>query len=151
MTRRAVSISLKIPDNEAYTALVALRRLGIDLHRVERSRIYLCDDRGDLEALEQRFTADETIFNPNKHRLTILDGTLPRAGEVWIEPLSHPKRLLSDPGQDAVAWRLYDSRGAPVSRAVLDMAIKRLLCNPAIDRAVTADTVTDRDISVASE
>ncbi len=32
-----IAITLKIPDNEAYTALRALQRLGIDVARVQRS------------------------------------------------------------------------------------------------------------------
>ena len=34
---KAVAIGLKIPDNTAFTAAVALRRLGIAVERVERS------------------------------------------------------------------------------------------------------------------
>ena len=34
---RAIAITLKIPDNAAYTALTALQRLGIDCAVVERS------------------------------------------------------------------------------------------------------------------
>ena len=44
---RTVAIKLKIPDNEAYTALSALRRLGIDITRVERAEIWSFEDRGD--------------------------------------------------------------------------------------------------------
>jgi phosphoribosylformylglycinamidine (FGAM) synthase PurS component len=132
----AVSISLKIPDNTAYTALVALRRLGVDVDRVERSEIFLFDE-DDAEALVSRITADETMFNPNKHRVSILESAKPSWGEVWIEP-------ISGPGRFAVAWRLYNERGSPVKRPVLEMAVERLLCNPAIDRAVTRD-LFDRD------
>jgi hypothetical protein len=35
-----VAVGLKIPDNAAYTALVALRRLGVAVERVERSEIW---------------------------------------------------------------------------------------------------------------
>lgn len=126
-----VSISLKIPDNTAYTALVALRRLGVDVDRVERSEILLFDDV-DADALVARITADETMFNPNKHRVSVLQSAKPSWGEVWIEPLSNP-------GRRAVAWRLYNAHGSPVKRPVLEMAVERLLCNPAIDRAVTRD------------
>jgi phosphoribosylformylglycinamidine (FGAM) synthase PurS component len=145
MTKRAVSISLKIPDNAAYTALVALRRLGVNVHRVERSEVRFFDDNGEsVDALVQRITTDETIFNPNKHRIIVLDDAVPRAGEVWIEPLSGAVRR-------AIAWRLFDAEVAPVARDVLDEAIERLLCNPAIDRAVTNRNEHDRDISSGSE
>jgi phosphoribosylformylglycinamidine (FGAM) synthase PurS component len=147
MTRRAVSISLKIPDNAAYTALVALRRLGVEAERVERSEIFVFDDGGDTEALTARITADETIFNPNKHRLSVLGTPKPDWGEVWIEPLE-PQRVE---GRFATSWRLFDARGTPVKRPVLETAIERLLCNPAIERAITSMDASDRDIPFASE
>ncbi len=137
---RAVAIALKIPDNTAYTALVTLRRLCVDVARLERSEIYFYES-ADAAALAAQVAADETIFNPNKHRLAVLDEPVPRAGEVWIEPLG-----VGD-AKKAVAWRLFDENGAPVSGAVLDAAIERLLCNPAIDRAVTSpSSAHDRDI-----
>jgi hypothetical protein len=138
VTRRAVSIALKIPDNTAYTALVALRRLGVGVDRIERSDVRFFDDDGDLGELVARIESDETIFNPNKHRLSVLEAPAPRAGEVWIE-----SRGAEATG--AVAWRLFDAQGEPVGRAVLDAAIERLLCNAAIDRAVTQNGPCDRD------
>jgi hypothetical protein len=146
MTRRAVSISLKIPDNTAYTALVALRRLGVNVDRLERSEIWFYLDNGDAAELAARVKTDEKVFNPNKHRLSVLDHPMPRDGEVWIEPLT---RLGEEPV--AIAWRLFDAHGAPVDRTVLDAAIERLLCNPAIDRAVTSDGAIDRDNPIPSE
>ena len=134
MKERAVSVSLKIPDNEAYTALVALRRLGVEVESVERSAIFLFEDDGDAEALLARVAADERIFNPNKHRLALLESARPRRGEVWIEPLEANAR-----GPAAIAWRLFDERGTPLKRPVLETAIERLLCNPAIERAVTRE------------
>lgn len=130
---KAVAISLKIPDNTAYTAAVALRRLGVHADRIERSEIYLFDDAGDVEALAARIMTDERIFNPNKHRLTVLDEPAPRAGELWIV------RQSLDSARDdmcAVAWRLYDAQGQPLRRDALEAAAERLLCNPAIERAV---------------
>ncbi len=148
--RRAVSITLGIPDNEAYTALVALRRLGVEVGRVERSDVYLFEDRGDAEALERRIVGDETIFNPNKHRLTLLEAPAPRAGEVWIES-SSSRSARDDAGRIATAWRLFDERGEPVSRGVIEAASERLLCNPAIDRAVIGGSDADRDIPSGAE
>lgn len=129
---RAVAIGLKIPDNTAFTAAVALRRLGVGVERVERSEIRFFDDGDDVPALIERITADETIFNPNKHRVTVLDEATPRSGEVWIELLEpgHPGR----PG--ATAWRLSGSHDAALDREALRAAVERLLCNPAIERAV---------------
>jgi phosphoribosylformylglycinamidine (FGAM) synthase PurS component len=132
----AVSISLKIPDNAAYTALVALRRLGVETDRVARSEILFFPDE-DPEALAIRVMNDETLFNPNKHRLRVLDSNAPRPGEVWILPLE---------GGRATAWRLLDAKGLPVEDGVLQSAVERLLCNPAIEKAVTIS-----DISGASE
>ena len=141
---KAVSISLKIPDNTAYTALVALRKLGVDVDRVERSEIYFFADESDPATLLRRIEADETIFNPNKHRVRLLDETTPRAGEVWIEDLGAPNPTI-------VAWRLLAANGEPATGAMVDAAIERLLCNPAIERAVTRHTIGDRDNPRASE
>jgi hypothetical protein len=135
---RAVAIGLKIPDNTAFTAAVALRRLGVEVERVERSEIWFFDDRGDVPALIERITADETIFNPNKHRLTALDEAAPRPGEAWIEPLDRVTLSLSkgDAEKVATAWRLLGRNDAPLDRETLRAAAERLLCNPAIERAV---------------
>ena len=141
---RAVSISLKIPDNTAYTALVALRRLGVDVERVERSEIHFFEDEGNPEPLRSRIEADEAIFNPNKHRIHLLDEPVPGAGEVWIESDSPPNASV-------VAWRLVAANGKPAEPDVLDAAIERLLCNPAIERAVTRHRIGDRDNPRASE
>ncbi|HLX26086.1 MAG TPA: hypothetical protein VKR05_03775 [Candidatus Cybelea sp.] len=140
---RAVSITLKIPDNTAYTALVALRKLGVDVDRVERSEVYFFADESDPASLVRHIEADETIFNPNKHRVRLLDEAIPRAGEVWIEAMGAPAPV--------VAWRLVAANGEPAAGATVDAAVERLLCNPAIERAVTRRTIGDRDNPRASE
>ena len=137
----AVAISLKIPDNTAYTALVTLERLGVHVARIERSEIWLFPGGENAAELVARVRADESVFNPNKHRLSVLDRAAPRVGEVWIVPL-----LSLDTGPAAIAWRLFGDDGEPVERPVLDAAVECLLCNPAIDRAVTGDQPFDRDI-----
>jgi phosphoribosylformylglycinamidine (FGAM) synthase PurS component len=141
-----VAVGLKIPDNAAYTALTALRRLGVAVERVECSEIHRFEVDGDIGALVARITSDETVFNPNKHRLTVLDDDEPRTGEVWIEPLRSAGR-----GPAATAWRLFDANGEPVSQSTLAAAAERLLCNPAIDRAVARGETTGRDNPSASE
>jgi hypothetical protein len=141
---RAVSVSLKIPDNTAYTALVALRKLGVDVDRVERSQIHFVDDEKNPESLLRRLESDETIFNPNTQRIHLLDETIPAAGEIWIQP-------LSGPSESVVAWRLVAADGQPSEPGVLDAAAERLLCNPAIERAVTRHRGRDRDNPRASE
>jgi phosphoribosylformylglycinamidine (FGAM) synthase PurS component len=123
MSRYAVAISLKIPDNAAYTALTTLRRLGVDVALVERSDIVVLDaPEGDEAASVVR--ANESLFNPNKHRLTVLERVEPRPGEVWIEA-----------GSRAIGWRLFNGPGQPASRATLETACDVLLCNPAVERA----------------
>lgn len=130
--KRTVEVSLKIPDNTAFTALVALRRLDVGVARIERGTIYAFDDEGDVDALIARIEADETIFNPNLHQLKVRQTEAPARGEAWIEPLDslyHPQ---------ITAWRLYDDSGNPVNARVVAAAVERLLCNPAIEKAVTA-------------
>ena len=126
MSERAVAIGLKIPDNTAYTALTTLRRLGVDVTRVERSEILVLDAAGGADSLAKAIEADEAIFNPNKHRLTVLDAVAPRSGEVRIAEMGRAGRY--------VAWRLLDNAG-PVSVDILRVAAERLLCNPAIEIA----------------
>jgi hypothetical protein len=133
---RAVAISLKIPDNTAYTAAVALRRLGLDVEGIERSEIWFFDDGGDAAALLLRITSDETIFNPNKHRAAVLAAAAPREGEVWIEPLEPVTQALAKGEAAAIAWRLVGAHGASADRELLSAAVERLLCNPAIERPV---------------
>jgi len=143
---RTVAIGLKIPDNAAYTALVTLRRLGVSVDRVERSEIWQLEDAHDASSLARRVERNETIFNPNKHRLTVLDRALPRAGEVWIGALGEGDEVREHLGgrgiegvrsaQRYVGWRLFGNDGSPVPRDVVGEAVERLLCNPAIERAI---------------
>ncbi|HEY1680347.1 MAG TPA: hypothetical protein VGF98_01750 [Candidatus Tumulicola sp.] len=143
MTQRVAAIALKIPDNAAFTAAQALKRLGLVLSRVERTEIWSCEDGGEAETFARRVAANESIFNPNKHRLTVLAEGHPRHGEVWIgrrDPRD-AKRLGKPIPEVAsarryVGWRLFDQNGAPVHRPVLDDAVRLLLCNPAIDEAL---------------
>lgn len=125
--KRTVAISLKIPDNAAYTALTTLQRLGIAVSRVERSEILVVDDDPSGDVL-RRIERDERIFNPNKHRLTDLGMAQPRPGEVWIAERNAPEGRF-------VGWRLLDPAGAPVDRATLERAATSLLCNPSIETA----------------
>ena len=119
-----VAIRLKIPDNAAYTTLTTLRRLGVDVTLVERSDIVRVE-APSAEAAAQIVRGDEAIFNPNKHRLTVVEGNRPRAGEAWIEQDSR-----------IVAWRLYAARNQPVPYETLHAACDRLLCNSAVETAV---------------
>ena len=148
MRQSTVAIGLKIPDNEAYTALVALQRLGIDVARLERSVVWLFDDSGDSETLAQRVEANETLFNPNKHRLALVEKNAPRDGECWIEELGahdEVREHLGGKGIEGIhrarrytGWRLYTAANEPVTAQTLQLAVERLLCNPAIEKALFA-------------
>lgn len=131
--KRVVAISLKIPDNAAYTTLTTLQRLGLAVARVERSDVHVVDDHGDPDTFIGRVESDETIFNPNKHRLADLGIAQPRPGEVWIA-----ERGVTNGRY--VRWRLLDASGVPADRATLERAATSLLCNPAIETAIYEGT-----------
>ncbi|MGC8484854.1 MAG: hypothetical protein ACP5O6_04380 [Candidatus Baltobacteraceae bacterium] len=130
---RAYAVELKIPDNEAYTAMRALQRLGVAVARVQRAEILVFDRGEGDEALGESIERDERLFNPNKHRLERLPVMRPRAGEVWIEMLDAPRSASM---RRLVGWRLFDHAGQPLGTEDLDAACVRLLCNPAIERAI---------------
>jgi phosphoribosylformylglycinamidine (FGAM) synthase PurS component len=127
--QRCAAIRLKIPDNEAYTALTTLQRLGIKVAKLERTDILRIDDNGDPATIPPRIERDESIFNPNKHALMLLETCTPRSGETWIEEIDTGK---------TTGWRLFDSNGKPATRETVRAAAERLLCNPAIERAIEA-------------
>jgi phosphoribosylformylglycinamidine (FGAM) synthase PurS component len=133
MTRRTVAIALKIPDNEAYTALTALRRLGVDVQQLDRAEIWHLDDEGDEADFIARVERCEQLFNPNKHRLALIEGAHPREGEAWIEALEAldvPARIAGvTAARRSIGWRV-----APAS--CIRKAVETLLCNPAIERAI---------------
>jgi len=113
---KPVAVVLKIPDNEAFSALQALQRAGLPVARIERSDVYA----------DGRLT--ESRFNPNKH-VRVAAGTAPRAGELWIEERDGDRTHRT-------AWRLLDEHGRPVEPTVLVAAADALLCNPAVERAI---------------
>jgi hypothetical protein len=144
--KRSVAIGLRIPDNAAYTALVTLQRLGVAVARLERTEVWELDDEGEAATLPARVESNETIFNPNKHRLVVLEADRPRSGETWIGEAGHRNEVREHLGgrgiggvassRRFVGWRLFDAAGAPVARDVVAAAVERLLCNPAIERAI---------------
>jgi phosphoribosylformylglycinamidine (FGAM) synthase PurS component len=150
MSERTIAIRLKIPDNEAYTALTALRGLDVAVERLERSEIWRVEDSGDPATLAARVETNEAIFNPNKHRLTVLASNAPQPGEAWVYELpvtggDDPIARLTMGGKTIpgisrarryVGWRLFDGQRAPVARRTLESALERLLCNPAIEKAL---------------
>lgn len=145
MSERIAAISLKIPDNTAYTTLTALRRLGVDVAKLERSEIWVVEDGGDASTFASRIESNETIFNPNKHRLAVLDDAKPREGEAWVETIGRHDEVREHLGgkpidgisnaRRYVGWRLFGADGAPAQTGAVKAAVERLLCNPAIEKA----------------
>jgi hypothetical protein len=145
-TTRTFAVSLTIPDNEAFTTLETLGRLGIPVARVVRADIWLfeADADGTAGDLASTIASIETIHNPNKHRLAERQSDRPASGEVWIASRDEaPARLVagrSIPGVRAIrrrtAWRLLDDSGRDVAPAALDRAVETFLCNPAFQVAI---------------
>ena len=141
---RCVAISLKIPDNEAFTALTTLQRLDVPLSRLERADIWLFDTDG-ANGLLQAVQSNELLFNPNKHVLNERSDTKPREGEVWIAELGQDPSLQAL-GRKMISgvrsakrmrgWRLFNKNGVPADRTLVKSAAEALLCNPAIERAI---------------
>lgn len=148
--KRTVAISLKIPDNAAYTTLTTLQRLNVGVAHVERSEVWVVEDEGSADDFIERMESNETIFNPNKHRLSDLGIDEPRPGEVWIsEHVAHDETREHLGGKKIagvsrprryVGWRLMNPDGTPVDPAVVRTAAERLLCNPAIETALYEGT-----------
>lgn len=142
---RAYVITLTIPDNEAFTALTTLARMGLAVDAAVRSDIWIATvDAGHAVALDTAIGTIETIYNPNKHRLEIRTDARPRPGEVWIT--AHDETpAITVAGRTVAgvrgivrrtAWRLLDEHGADVPAAVLDRATESFLCNPAFQKAI---------------
>jgi len=131
---------LKIPDNTSYSALAALRRLGVDVAAVERADIWHFAGPGSREDVVESVKRNESLFNPNKHALEVLDSPTPREGETWVYNIPAEGRgpLGSAQGgaKHYVGWRLFDENGKPAKPSVVKDAIEKLLCNPAIERAI---------------
>ena len=129
-----IAIKLKIPDNTAYSALTALRRLGVDVAHVERAEIRQFEDAAASEEVAARVQRNESLFNPNKHVLEILPSPKPRPGETWISVILS---LSKEDTKHFVSYRLFTENHTPASQATVEEAIEKLLCNPAIERAIT--------------
>lgn len=142
---RSYVVSLTIPDNEAFTALTALARLGLPVSSVLRSDVWVAIvDPLLIDAADAVIPTIETIFNPNKHRLDIRSDDRPAPGEVWITAHDETPATTvagrSVPGIEAIvrrtSWRLLDEGGADVPAGVLDRATETFLCNPAFQKAI---------------
>jgi len=139
-----IAIKLKIPDNTAYSALTALRRLGVDVAHVQRADIWQFEDAASSKDVAARVQRDESLFNPNKHTLEVLASSKPRPGETWIcqgEVSCHPEESkdpeVSKGPRHYISYRLFNEDHTPASQATVEEAIEKLLCNPAIERAIT--------------
>ena len=151
MIERAFEVRLSIPDNEAYTALSTLQRLGVQCADVTRADVHVFGVDEDIASddLFEVLKKIATIYNPNKHRLRALTQPRPSSGEVWITTSQMPAQRervvlggVDVPGArtawKATSWRLLDTGGKDVAGEVLDQAIETLLCNPAFQRAIKA-------------
>jgi phosphoribosylformylglycinamidine (FGAM) synthase PurS component len=149
MIERAFEVGLSIPDNEAYTALATLQRLGVQCANITRADVHVfgVDENVASEELFGALKTIATIYNPNKHRLRALSEPRPGSGEVWITANQMPEERehvivggVRVPGARtawrATSWRLLDARGKDVAREILDYAVETLLCNPAFQRAI---------------
>jgi hypothetical protein len=142
---RAYVVTLTIPDNEAYTALTTLARMGVPVDTAVRSDVWVASvDAEHAAALDGTITTIETVYNPNKHRLEVRTDARPRPGEVWITAHDEtPAITIAGRTVDGVrgivrrtSWRLLDQHGADVPAAVLDRATESFLCNPAFQKAI---------------
>ncbi|GAC1580240.1 MAG: hypothetical protein NVS3B7_14710 [Candidatus Elarobacter sp.] len=145
MTTRTFAVTLTIPDNEAFTALETLGRLGILVARVVRTDIWVFEtDEAQAGDLPATVASIETISNPNKHRLTERPSDRPLPGEVWIASRDEASQTAvggrTIPGVRAIrrrtAWRLLDDTGRDVPAADLDRAVATFLCNQAFQVAI---------------
>jgi phosphoribosylformylglycinamidine (FGAM) synthase PurS component len=124
VSERYAAIRLRVPDNTAYSALVALCRLGVEVARVERAIVVRAGE-GDDAAVLDRVRRDESLFNPNLHEVEIRRSLQPQSGEL----------LILEDDNSRVSWRLFDRDGKAVSTPMLERARDVLLCNPAIEEA----------------
>jgi len=142
---RTFTVHLTIPDNEAFTALETLARLGVPVDRVIRADVWQFELDGDAGDLAATIGSFETIFNPNKHRLQERSQERPEAGEVWIAVRDEtPATRVAGrpiPGVRAIrrrtSWRLLDASGDDVPPDVRTRAVETFLCNPAFQVAIS--------------
>ncbi len=142
---RAYVVTLTIPDNEAFTALTTLNRMGFPVAAAVRSDVWIATvEPAHVAGLDGTIGTIETIYNPNKHRLEVREDARPRPGEVWITARDEtPAITVAGRTVDGVrgivrrtAWRLLDEQGADVPAGVLDRATESFLCNPAFQKAI---------------
>jgi hypothetical protein len=145
LVERAYVITLTIPDNEAFTAVTTLNRMGLLVDAAVRSDVWIATvEAGHAAALDATVGTIETIYNPNKHRLEVRTDVRPRPGEVWITAHDETPAITVSGRTVAgvrgivrrTSWRLLDQHGTDVAAAVLDRATESFLCNPAFQKAI---------------
>ncbi|MDQ6766194.1 MAG: hypothetical protein M3Z41_00045 [Candidatus Eremiobacteraeota bacterium] len=149
MTHIDAAIELIIPDNTAFTVLIALHQLGYEqLTKVERSEhvILTVSQEEKPEDVMTALSRAEVLFNPNKHQLSYaVEGTTqparPPEFEAFVRDVDENNdrlvALLSGTFgmrtlrglERSVAWRLHEHSG-PASRERLEWACQALLANP---------------------
>ncbi|MDE2572575.1 MAG: hypothetical protein KGM44_08660 [bacterium] len=149
MSLVVASVELKIPDNAAFTAFDALRRMGVrDVGDVKRSDLWIIESGRLPQEVCDALKRTEIIFNPNKHVMRSLQSDRPAPGEIWVATpgRSHERerRLLEQAGlsgirsvESRVRWLLLDEHGTPCGHPTLERA-RDLLANPAYQDALIA-------------
>jgi hypothetical protein len=142
---KSFAVALTIPDNEAFTALTTLRRLGVHVGGVRRADIWTFEvEPSAADTLAATLATLETVFNPNKHALSERTGSRPAPGEVWIASQDDAAAASvagrAIPGvhgiRRRVAWQLLDETGNICDPSVLERAVVTFLCNPAFQKAI---------------
>ena len=145
IVERAYVITLTIPDNEAFTALTTLARMGLPVSAAVRSDVWIATlEARAVAVLDGTIGTIETVYNPNKHRLDVRADAVPRPGEVWITARDETPAITVAGRTVAgvrgivrrTAWRLLDEHGADVPAEILDRATETFLCNPAFQKAI---------------
>jgi hypothetical protein len=143
-----IEIELTIPDNEAYTAMTTLQRLGADISDLQRVDVWRFEAEDGYEtALIDRMRTLETIYNPNKHKMRVRESDMREPGEVWIDDLGHGaiERPVVISGHELpgvmravryTGWRLFVNKGHPAPMEMVQRAVATLLCHPAFQRAI---------------
>ncbi|MBC5824761.1 MAG: hypothetical protein GIW99_02975 [Candidatus Eremiobacteraeota bacterium] len=154
-----VAIELIIPDNAAYTVLLALRGLGYaELARVERVdslRLTVAGGASQAADTMRALSRAEVVFNPNKHRLSysvVDDDPMlvdPPEYEASVHELEDETASLTrllvgrfelhglQDVRRGVVWRLYEGNRS-VSAQRLEAACDALLSNPHLQSASIA-------------
>jgi phosphoribosylformylglycinamidine (FGAM) synthase PurS component len=93
-----LTVELLIPDNIAFTAFTALKRMGFEIEQLKRADYYkfILPNETPIESFSDRIKKIDILVNANKHRATIR-----RPGEktegcftVIVQDMDEPAGLL---------------------------------------------------------